>query len=103
MMKILQSRDLDTVLRTLLEMSPSQRRGWWVHMKIAEKRKTVREIALRHRLSTHHLGSAIHGSDCAGKPVAWSRRVIKALQDDLQVDLSQFLTAKEAARYKSRK
>lgn len=102
-MTMLQSRDLDILFRTLLKMSPAQRRGWWVHMKIAEKRKTVREIALRHRLSTHHLGSAIHGSNCAGTPVAWSPRIIKALQDDLQVGLSQFLTEKEAARYKASK
>lgn len=103
MENILHSRDIDIVFRTLLKMSAEQRRGWWVLMKLAEHRKTVREIALRHRLSAHHLGSAIHGSNCAGQPVTWSPRVIKALQDDLRIDLAPFLTPTEAAKYKASK
>ena len=98
MIKILQSRDLDIVFKTLLALPVVERRGWWVHMKIAEARKSVRDIALRHRITPHHLGNAIHGSDCAGNAVPWSPRIVKALQDDLRIDLTPFLTPKEAAR-----
>ena len=61
-------------------------------MKMSERGQSFDHMATRHRITRQALSKAVQGGN-------WSPRIIKALQDDLRVDLAAFLTAKEAARY----
>ncbi len=85
--------DLAVVSTVLENMTPTQRREWFVKMKMSERTKSFEDIATRHHFTRARLSDAVNGKS------PWSPRVIKALQDDLAVDLTPFLTEKEAARY----
>jgi len=89
--------DLQIVGQVLENMEPIQRREWFVKMKMSERGKSFDEIARRHRFTRAGLGAAVRGLR------AWSPRVIKALQDDLAVDLAPFLTEKEAQDFQRSK
>ena len=84
--------DLVIVQKVLFTFTPHQRREWYVKMKMSEHGQDFAHIASRHRFTRQALSKAVQGGN-------WSPRIIKALQDDLRVDLAAFLTAKEAARY----
>lgn len=85
--------DLIVTQQVLEGMAPVQRREWFIKMKMSERVKSFDEIAGRHRLTRQALSCAVGGQR------GWSPRIIKALQDDLAVDLAPFLTEKEAARF----
>lgn len=89
--------DLTIVQQVLATYTPAQRREWFVKMKMSERTKSFDEIAHRHRLTRQALSCAVGGQR------GWSPRIIKALQEDLAVDLLPFLTEKETARYHASK
>jgi hypothetical protein len=84
--------DLQVISEVLEGMTPSQRREWFVKIKMAEHQKTYRDIATRHRFSAWLLASAVNGQ------ATWTPRIVNALQSDLAVDLTPFLTEREAAK-----
>ena len=86
------AHDLAVVQQVLATFTPPQRREWYVKMKMSERGQSFDHMATRHRITRQALSKAVQGGN-------WSPRIIKALQDDLRVDLAAFLTAKEAARY----
>jgi len=89
--------DLIVTQQVLEGMPPVQRREWFVKMKMSERIKSFDEIASRHHLTRQALSCAVGGQR------GWSPRIIKALQDDLAVDLTPFLTEKEAVKYRASK
>lgn len=85
--------DLAIVQKVLEIYTPTQRREWFIKMKMSERTKSFDEIAHRHHFTATALSGAVRGQR------KWSPRIIKALEDDLRVDLAPFLTAQEAANY----
>jgi hypothetical protein len=85
-------QDLQILAITIEALTPVQRREWFVKIKMSEKQKNFTDIATRHRLGHGYLASAV-----AGK-YNWSRKVVRALEADLEVDLAPFLTPSEAAK-----
>ena len=86
------AHDLAVVQQVLATFTPAQRREWYIKMQMSERGQDFAHMANRHRITRQALSKAVQGGN-------WSPRIIKALQDDLRVDLAAFLTAKEAARY----
>lgn len=83
---------LTITIAAVRALTPEQRRGWFIKMKLDEKGKTLTEVARRHRFSTWLLAAAVNGK------ASWSRRVVRALQAELKMDLRPFLTKREADR-----
>lgn len=75
-------------------MTPMQRREWFILIKIAEKKKTFHEMARRHRMSNWYLSASVHGK------YPMSAKVVKTLEDELNVDMTPFLNAAEMKRCK---
>ena len=82
--------DLKTLFTVLKKMTPAQRREWVIKIKMSEARKTYDEMARRHHLSKWLIASAVSGR------TSWSPRVIAVLETELKMDLTPFLTSKEA-------
>lgn len=93
-------RDLEIMVGLLAAFTPQQRRETYVHMLMRSKGVTFREIARRApgKPITHFMVSdAVKGR----RP--WSPRVVQALEATLGASLRPFLTAEEAARFKTHK
>ena len=88
--------DLAIVQQVLSGMTLTQRREWFVKMKMSERQKSYEDISRRHHFTRQALSKAVQGE------VPWSPRVVKALQQDLRVDLAPFLSEHEAARFRSK-
>ncbi len=91
------SFDLVIVQQVLETFTPLQRREWFIKMKMSERCKSFDEISNRHRITRQALSAAVSGQR------TWSPRIIKALQDDLALDLAPFLTEQEAVKYRASK
>ncbi len=85
-------RDMVIISKVLEGMTPAQRREWFILIKMAEKSKTYREMAAKHRVSAWYLSASV-----AGK-YAMSGRVVHILEKDLEIDLVPFLSPAEAVR-----
>lgn len=85
---------IDKVLETF---TPFQRREWYIKMKMSERQKTFDEIGKRPRITRQSLSQAVGGGR------SWSPRIIKALESHLSVDLTPFLTEKEADKLRRSK
>ncbi|MFA7662862.1 MAG: hypothetical protein WCX88_03005 [Patescibacteria group bacterium] len=94
---MIKNYDVAVVCKILDGMSLHQRREWIVKARMAERRKNFEDIARRHRFTAWLLAKAVHGK------ANWSPRIVKALQSDLALDLTAFLTEKEAAKYQKTK
>ena len=89
--------DLAIVQQVLATFTPAQRREWFIKIRMSDRGQSFEHMATRHRITRQALSNAVQGG------ATWSPRIIKALQDDLRVDLAAFLTAKEAAKYRASK
>ena len=84
-----------TILSSMLEgMTPEQRREWFILIKMSEKKKTFHDMARRHRMSNWYLSASVHGK------YPMSAKVVKTLEDELNVDMAPFLSPVEMARCK---
>jgi hypothetical protein len=87
--------DLAIVQQVLSTFTPTQRREWYVKMKMSERGQDFAHIANHHHITRQALSKAVQGG-------SWSPRVVKVLQDDLRADLRPFLTPREAVRFRSK-
>jgi hypothetical protein len=70
-------------------MTPVQRRWAFIAAKMAEHKQTFTSMATRHRLTAWYLGA------CAQGKFNMAPSAVKALESDLHVDLSPFLSPTE--------
>lgn len=73
-------------------MTPVQRRWAFIAAKMAEHKQTFTSMAKRHRLTAWYLGA------CAQGKYNMAPSAIKALEADLKIDLSPFLSPAEARK-----
>lgn len=85
-------RDMGILSKVLEDMTPAQRREWFILIKMAEKGKSYREMAAKHRVSPWYLSASV-----AGK-YAMTGRIVRILEKDLEIDLVPFLSLTEAAK-----
>jgi hypothetical protein len=71
------------------DMPPLIRRWAFIAAKMAEHKMTFSAMATRHRLTGTYI------SNCAQGKVPMSPRVVTALESDLKIDLTPFLTPTE--------
>jgi len=85
-------RGLTILAQTIEALTPQQRREWFVKIKLAEHGKNFTDIATKHRLGHGYLASAVSGK------YGWSRKIVRALEADLKIDLSPYLTLEEGQK-----
>ena len=75
-------------------MEPKIRRWAFIAAKMAERRQTFAAMAKRHGMSTWYLAACAHGK------YPMTTRAIKALESDLSMSLSPFLSEGEIFKCK---
>ena len=84
--------DRQILAKVLEGMRPEQVREWFIKYKMAERRKSYRDMASRHRVSAWYLAASVSGK------YPFSQKVVKTLEAELIIDLTPFLNHAEAAR-----
>lgn len=78
--------------RVFEDMTPVQRRWAFVSVKMAERHKTFKDMAKRHRMTAWYMSECCQGlNDRSLTP-----KIKKALESELDVDLTPFMSPLEA-------
>lgn len=83
-------------LRVFEDMTPVQRRWAFVAVKMAERHKTFKDIAKRHRLGAGYLAECVQGVIKGGSVRKLTPAMKTALESELAIDLGPFLSPEEA-------
>ena len=86
----------DIWLKVFEDMTPVQRRWAFVSVKMAERQKTFKDMAKRHRLGAGYLAECVQGVVKNGTTRRLTSQMKNALEVELAIDLGPFLSPEEA-------
>lgn len=90
------SKNSTEIMTRLVEGMPiPEQRQVFIMVWMVRRKKTFREIARKHRISAWYLSGAVAGR------FPWSKKHIAALEAELDVDLSEFITRIEMSKRKA--
>lgn len=90
-------------MRVFEEMTPVQRRWAFISVKMAEYQKTFKDIARRHRLGAGYLAECVQGVIKNGHVRNLTNKMKNALESELKIDLTYFLSPAESWKIMAKK
>lgn len=85
------------------DMTPVQRRWAFIAVKMAEYHKTFKDIAKRHRMGAGYLSECAQGVIKNGNVRNLTAGMKSALESELKIDLTPFLSPAEAWKMMAKK